>query len=354
MNEQAEKLRKYLLQYYPAQEWPTLIAQAEEWSQTRPLQGLKVLDSTPLYRNTLAKFMALIAAGAEVYAPTRTQMPVDTSIRSLLPDFGIKLAEKKDNPFDIILDCSGQFSHLQPTLGYVELTRSGVPRYERAHKPVFIVDFSRIKRLEAVLGTGDGFFRAMKQLGYDDFAGRPLLVVGYGKVGHGITYYARKYGMKVTVADAVDKSGELPGDVAFVNSSDNAALNEAVLHSWCVVTATGKISAMRNKLNLPDLMTSPVLLANMGVEDEYSSDVPAERVLNRKHPINFVLEDPTAMRFIETTMALHNACALDLLIQDLPHKCLSPCRDTEERLLRIAISQGTIGADVELLNSEIL
>jgi hypothetical protein len=63
-----------------------------------------------------------------------------------------------------------------------------------------------------------------------------------------------------------------------------------------------------------------------------------------------MLEEPTSMRFIETTMALHNACALELLTADLPHNCLLPPPDVEERLLNVACSRGLIGEDIHLLN----
>ncbi len=219
-------------------------------------------------------------------------------------------------------------------------------RYERAHFPVFNVDGGRIKRIETILGTGESFFRALAQLGHRDYSGRRLLVVGFGKVGRGIVHYARKSGMKVCVADIEDKSAELPEGVNFVCVGDTAAFNAEILRSWCVVTATGQVSALRRRLNAAEVIDSPALLANLGVEDEFGSSIPETRVLNRKKPLNFILEEPTRMRFIETTMALHNACALELLTEDLPRKCLTPAPDVEERLLAIACSQGLIGADV--------
>lgn len=354
MNEYAQKIKDTLTARYRDEEWPALLRQTDEWSVTRPLEGLRILDATPLYSNTLGKFMALLAAGAEVYVPWRYQLPLDQSVLDRLGEYGVKRARRGDDNFDIVLDCSGQCAQLHPTLGFCELTRSGVPRYERVHSPVFIVDSSRIKRIEAVLGTGESFFRALSQLGHSDVEGRRLLVVGYGKVGHGITYYARKNGMKITVADEIDKSGELPGDVAFVNTGDPEAFREAVLHSWCVVTATGKISALRHKLDAPAVIESPVLLANMGVEDEYGSAIPNHRVLNNKHPLNFILDDPTSMRFIDATMALHNACALELLIQDLPHRALSPSPDIEKHILDTVREKGIISSDLEVVNSEAL
>ncbi|MBR5895869.1 MAG: hypothetical protein IKZ13_10045 [Akkermansia sp.] len=340
MNTNAERLRDYVLGLYPAEEWPTLLHQAEEWAATQPLAGLRVLDASPIFRNTLGKYVALLAAGAKVFIPARTNMPSDPEVIRLLPDFGIETAEKGQNDFDIILDCAGQCARLTPTLGYAELTRSGVPIYERTCRPVIVADDSRIKRVETTLGTGESFFRAMAQLGYNDLSERRLLVVGYGKVGRGLVHYARKHGMKVMVADLTDKAGELPGDVGFVNVNDREDLNDTILHAWCVVTATGRINALHNRLDTAAIISSPVLLANMGVDDEYGTKIPPHRVLNNKKPLNFILDEPTRMCFIETTMALHNACALELLTADLPNRCMPPAPDVEERLLHIATTRG--------------
>ncbi len=352
MNDSARRIQEYLLPFYPPEEWPCLLAQAEEWSRTRPLEGLRILDATPLYRNTLGKFMALLAAGAELYVPWRSAMPADPAVKALLPGFGIRTAAKGDDFFDIILDCAGQCNRLRPSLGACELTRTGVARYERAHFPGFLADSGRIKCIETALGTGESFFRAMEKLGHGHMEGRRLVVVGFGKVGRGVVYYALKRGMKVTVADVTDKHAELPAGVAFVSTLDADAFNDAVLHAWCVVTATGHVSALRRRLRAAEVTDSPVLLANLGVEDEFGPEIPETRVLARKKPINFILDDPTRMRYIETTMALHNACALELLTQDLPHKCLMPCEDTEERLLAIARERGIVRNEIdEILGS---
>ncbi len=345
MNTPAEQICEFLKQYYRPEEWPTLLWQAEQWSKCRPLEGLRVLDGTPLYRNTLGKFMALLAAGAEVWVPERPGMPYDAAVMQMLPEFGIRKAPRSMDDFDIILDCGGQFCELHPRLGFAELTRSGVHRYHHPHHPVILADSGRIKRLETILGTGESFFRALNQLGYSELKNQKLLIIGYGKVGCGVLYYALKQGMLVSVADIEDKQQELPGNVSFIDANDADALNDAIAASWCTVTTTGHIAALRHVLRPTQIVPTPVLLANLGVEDEYGALIPETRVLNNKKPLNFILEEPTAMRFIETTMALHNACALELLTADLPHSCMAPARDVEERLLHIACTRGLIGDD---------
>ncbi|MBR1982788.1 MAG: hypothetical protein IKA23_08565 [Akkermansia sp.] len=352
MNAQAEKIRKYLEQFYSPEEWPALRWQAEEWSKTLPLEGLRVLDGTPIFRNTLGKYMALLAAGAEVWVPARPGMPSDSATMHQLEEFGIHRAPRSMDDFDILLDCSGQFCELHPRLGAAELTRTGVHRYVHPHHPVILADSGRIKRIETVLGTGVGFFRALKQLGHTALKGERLLIIGYGKVGRGVLYQAQKEGMCVSVADIADMSGRLPDGVHFVDAADADALNAAILKSWCTVTVTGRIAALRHVLRPELIIPSPVLLANLGVEDEYGAGIPEWRVLNRKKPLNFLLEEPTAMRYMETTMALHNACALELLTADLPHSCMIPSPDVEERLLHVACRQGLIGAELKSTETE--
>ena len=339
MTDNIRNLQLFLDEHYAADEWPTLRWQAEEWAKTRPLAGLKLLDATPIYRNTLAKFMALLAAGADLYVPARTLMPRNAEIAALLPGFGIKTASKEDS-FDIILDCAGSCAHLMPELGYTELTRSGVPAYERTKRPVIVADSGIIKRIETGLGTGESFFRALAQLGHTELEGRHLAVVGYGKVGRGIVHYARRHNMKITVIDTVDKTDELPEYAEYVDVRDTESLNRCAAQAWCLVTATGKYNALHNRLDAATVLNNPTLLANMGVDDEFGTKIPRNRVLNEKKPLNFILEEPTRMCFIETTMALHNACAVELLTADLPRRCLTPPTDVEDRLLNIATTQG--------------
>ncbi len=348
MNAQAANLKAYLLQHYAAEEWPTLLEQTESWAASRPLEGLTILDATPVFHNTLAKYLALLAAGAELLLPNKPAICNPAALR-MAESFGIRRAEKGRADFDIILDCAGQFNRLHPRLGFCELTRSGVARLERVHHPVFVVDSGRIKRIETQLGTGNGFFRALEKLGHKDLTGKSLVVVGYGKVGRGVVNYALERRMRVTVADIRDVREEIPEGVRYVGMDDSEALTAAITRSWCTVTCSGKINALRRRIDASAVHNSPALLANLGVEDEFGADISAERVLNRKAPLNFILEEPTTMCFIETTMALHNACALELLTADLPHHLMPPPPDVEERLLHIAATRGQIGSAINLL-----
>lgn len=82
-----------------------------------------------------------------------------------------------------------------------------------------------------------------------------------------------------------------------------------------MVTATGKEAILDV---YPVDWFRGKILANMGVLDEYGAQFDACDVLNNKLAINFVLEDPTPMQFMDSEFYAHNIAALELLHSDLP------------------------------------
>ncbi len=303
--------------YYAVEEYPVLALRTEQWSVQKPLRGIRILDAAPVFRNTVLKYLALIGAGAELTVGISEVMPFDPEVVKFLHDNGIPVVHAEDSPTeqDVILDCAGAFSKWNPRIGVSELTRSGAHVYENAGKPVFLADEGRIKRIETCLGTGDGFFRAMQQLGYNEWKGRRIVVFGSGKVGTGIIHKAVKYGAVVdVVTDPMTLSPFVSEMIrSAVDFKDSVAVRDVICDAYAVVTATGIKGAVGASCPASTVIGSGALLANMGVEDEFGDAFPASAVLNDKRPLNFILEEPTQMRYIEATMALHNEGALYLL-----------------------------------------
>ena len=146
---------------YEKREYPALSAFFAEWSGTRPFRALRVLVATPVFRNTLLEYRALIAGGADLVVGVAGGMPCDPGIVEVLRGNGIpviglqealemeaRCAESGDCAFDLILDCAGQFSACHPRFGFVELTRSGVQFYEKCEHPVYVADSGVVKRIE--------------------------------------------------------------------------------------------------------------------------------------------------------------------------------------------------------------
>lgn len=338
---------------YRENEYPVCLHQTREWSRTLPLKGLTLLDATPVFRNTLVKHRALIAAGAELIVGISDVMPRDEETAELLRCSGIRILRPADAPVpvDIILDCAAAFSAWQPRLGFVELTRSGVEKFAHVEKPVFVADNGHIKRIETCLGTGESYYRAMKQLGYDEWNGRKLIVFGSGKVGTGIIMYAHKLGAQVTVVTEPESVTEQVRRVAteIIDYRNSAEVAKAVKDAYAVVTATGVVHALEGNCPAEALINSPALLANMGVEDEYGPSIPAGRVLMQKKTLNFILDEPTHLKYIDATMALHNEGALYLATHREAQGLIEPPHEMEENLLNICRLNGCIGNELNLI-----
>ena len=398
---------------YEKREYPALSAFFAEWSGTRPFRALRVLVATPVFRNTLLEYRALIAGGADLVVGVAGGMPCDPGIVEVLRGNGIpviglqealemeaRCAESGDCAFDLILDCAGQFSACHPRFGFVELTRSGVQFYEKCEHPVYVADSSVVKRIETCLGTGEGYVRALAQLGYDfcldsgtdgsldagrdgsldagrdtldsgtdgaPSGGKKFIVFGSGKVGQGIVLQLLRSGADVHVV--TDSSqGANPfldaNGVPVTDCNDLDAVASLVRGADFVVTATGVKGALDRPQVVEALLASGAVLANMGVEDEYGPNVPASRVLAEKKPLNFILEEPTHLKYIDASLALHAALG-ELLVNEARGSGeggavygkggaganknagpQDPPSELEQRILSMTMQNGVIGPEL--------
>jgi len=393
---------------YEKREYPALSAFFAEWSGTRPFRALRVLVATPVFRNTLLEYRALIAGGADLVVGVAglgsgtdafnagAEMPCDPGVVDVLRGNGIpviglqealemeaRCAESGDCAFDLILDCAGQFSACHPRFGFVELTRSGVQFYEKCEHPVYVADSGVVKRIETCLGTGEGYVRALAQLGYDfcldsdgldagrdtldsgtdgaPSGGKKFIVFGSGKVGQGIVLQLLRSGADVHVVTDCSR-GANPfldaNEVPVTDCNDLDAVASLVRDADFVVTATGVKGALDRPQVVDALLASGAVLANMGVEDEYGPNVPASRVLAEKKPLNFILEEPTHLKYIDASLALHAALG-ELLVNEARGSGESgavygkegagpqdPPSELEQRILSTTMQNGLIGAEI--------
>ena len=365
---------------YTEAEYPVLGAFLREWAVTKPFWGLRVLIATPIFRNTLLEYRALIAGGADLVVGCSAAMPHDDGVVSLLRESGIAVVtpeeasafEAEGRGFDLILDCAGQFAACHPRFGFVELTRSGVQFYEKCEHPVYVADSGIVKRIETCLGTGEGYVRALAQLGHDfesgdslssgtEGAGKKFIVFGSGKVGQGIVLQLLRSGADVHVVTDCSRGANPFLDangVSVTDCNDLDAVASLVRGADFVVTATGVKGALDRPQIVEALLASGAVLANMGVEDEYGPGVPASRVLAEKKPLNFILEEPTHLKYIDASLALHAALG-ELLVQEggavygkegaSANKNagpMDPPSELEQRILSMTMQDGLIGAEI--------
>lgn len=349
--------------FYCVNEYPALNYLIKKYAVSRPFENCKVLVATPIFRNTLVQYLALFVAGAKLYVGYATgtngaTMPSDLNVLNLLKEHGVQIVTdeyiKNNNlskTFDLILDCAGQFSFCSPKIGAVELTLSGVQFYKNVEYPVYVADSGIVKRIETILGTGEGYFRGLKKFGYSEFENKKLLVFGSGKVGSGCALYGVRYGMCVTVVTDLNNSAQnfikvLENNNVHILDFNNTAVINAIKNCDYLVMATGIKNALSKVAAKVLLESNNVIAANMGVEDEFGESVPKNRVLNEKSPLNFSLEEPTHLKYIDASLALHVALGERLLLAKPFMGTMPPPQELEQELLNVSIQNGAIGSEI--------
>jgi len=345
-----QEIPQYLKQFYQPEEYPCLIHQYQEWDRLKPLKGVRIFDGSPLFRNSLAKYLPLLAGGADLTIGVNHLISWDHETATRLQTWGVRVVEDEleGGDYDFVLDCAGVHSRKPARLGYVELTRSGVEYYADQSKPVFLADDSRIKLIEDTLGTGDGYMRAMQQLGYTDFNDRKVVVFGCGKVGRGICLRLHKAGAQVVAIDNPElhkKNYPFP----IIHYANQQQVKEQLAQAWCVVTVTGKKHALAD-YDPQVFLNSGAILTNMGVENEYGPGVSPADVLHENKSLNFMLEEPTLMKYIDATLALHNEAVVWMLNHENPTGLFATPAPLDEKFLSITKEKGIIQEDLELLD----
>ena len=97
------------------------------------------------------------------------------------------------------------------------------------------------------------------------------------------------------------------------------------------------------------LLESGAMLVNMGADDEFGPDIPPERAVNRKRPVNFMLAEPTSTRYIDPTLALYNAGILELMHGTAEPGILTPSAQVEDFILADVRAAGVINAEIDAL-----
>ena len=138
----------------------------------------------------------------------------------------------------------------------------------------------------------------------------------------------------------------------FVGARDTQKVEEIINTSWCAVSATGLAGALAEYV--PALKAADILIANMGVEDEFGEELESSRVLNNKLPLNFILEEPTEIRYIDPSMALSNAALLKLLEGKAAAGINLPEKEFEMEIIADMRNAGVMNSEIDLILKESL
>lgn len=319
-----DALLKYFNEYSEEQA-PFMHQQLAEWSKSRPLNDLQVLHHVPVVPNTLLKIACLIAAGADVTVTNpisfmRADPRAVNSLHEACVRYVENLNEIKGKSYDLYFDCGGELYQTlgTPNIGAIELTGSG-DQYYRLQElgfPVISIDRTLTKQLETVFGCAESINQAITQEKQINPIEKSWIIFGFGKIGRGLAYFCVQHQAPVIVVDICEKQRLLAEQLGIktIDPHNIFELEQAVAESDIVVTATGRTAIMNA---YPHQWFQDKILANMGIYDEYGDHFSEQEVLNNKKAVNFVLEDPTPMKYIDPEFYIHNIAALSLIDRKL-------------------------------------
>ena len=309
---------------YPESDAPFMHQQLIDWSHTRPLAGMRVLHHVPVVPNTILKIACLIEAGAEVTVTNPSFLSAHPRAVASLHTAGVRYIEHVQElvgePFDLYFDCGAELYQAlgSPVIGAVELTASGdhVYRSQTLNFPVVSIDPTLTKQLETIFGCAESCHTAISQLTAIQPADKVWIVFGFGKIGHGVAYFCQQHHARILIVDISEQQRDAAKALGLevIDPANELALKAAVASADIVITATGHANVM--DVHPRDWFKGKIL-ANMGVYDEFGPQYTNEDVLNHKLPVNFVLNDPTPMRFIDPEFYIHNIAGLLLLQKQL-------------------------------------
>ena len=266
---------------------PVLAAIRERFEREQPLDGIAVAATMHVTTETANLMLALRAGGAEVALCASNPLSTQDDVAAALVDLGVPTyairGEDADtfyrhinaildtNP-DIVFDDGADTTTVlhreragQKILGGLEETTTGVIRLRAMAAdgvlrfPVVAVNDSDTKHLfDNRHGTGqsslDGIMRASNIL----FAGKTVVVAGYGDCGWGIAKRASGLGAHVVVIE-VDPVRAVS---AAMDGFRVMTSQEAAAHGDVFISATGNIHVFRGEHFA--VMKDGAILANAG------------------------------------------------------------------------------------------
>ncbi|MDJ0792242.1 MAG: adenosylhomocysteinase [Acidimicrobiia bacterium] len=304
---------------WAARRMPVLAAIRERFEDEKPLAGYRIGACMHVTSETANLMMTLVAGGAQVALCASNPLSTQDDVAAALVDAGIPVfavrgedAETFYEHISAVLDTEPhlifddgadmttvlhQERREQPVLGGMEETTTGVIRLKAMADdgvlrfPVVAVNDSDTKHLfDNRHGTGqsslDGILRAANLL----FAGKKVVVAGYGDCGWGIATRAKGMGADVIVTE-VDP---IRAVAAAMEGHRVMSGSEAAEVGDVFITATGNIRVFRGEHF--EKMKDNAVVANAGHFDveldlEALSEMATSRRIIRDNLEEFTLPD---------------------------------------------------------------
>jgi len=308
------QLSNYIDQMYSLQEYPCLTHQVAQFS-SRDLSSYKVLVCLPLVKSTLPILLPWLVSNADITVSWIQEVPVSPEILDLLSSLGCKVEQNPSEDYDLVLTSLAYHSNLRSKYGFVEFSLSGGKKFSSLiGKKVLDVSQTALKALESGLGMCDSVIRLCRE-GHFQLRGKKILIFGFGKIGKGIYRACEMENANVKIVGSKATHENL--GMQFIDFEDVNQVKAEAQQAELVITATGVKNLIQSKYGLEPFTRENLTLVNMGPEDEFGEGMPSERVLNHKFLANYLLEEPTRLRFLDPVLALMNASGYYMIKHDL-------------------------------------
>lgn len=262
----------------------------EEFRRLKPLKGVKVGAVLHVTKETAALVRTLCEGGATVRLAASNPLSTQDDVAAALVKEGVEVCAWRGMNSDEYFDCIRWVAKWKPDIviddggdlhamlhdeypdiasevwGGTEETTTGVIRLRAMAKqgilkyPAIAVNNAKTKMMfDNRYGTGqstiDGILRATNIL----FAGKVVVVAGYGWVGRGIAWRAKGMGARKVIVTEVDPIRALE---AIMDGFEVMPMIEAAKEGDIFITATGNKAVIRKEHF--EVMKDGAILANAG------------------------------------------------------------------------------------------
>jgi len=290
---------------------PVLMGLRERFERDKPLIDLQVGACLHVTKETAVLVETMALGGAKVALCGSNPLSTQDDVASALARFGVNVFAWRGQTSDEYYDCIRSVLAYKPKVtlddgadlvstihrerpdlisgmfGGTEETTTGVVRLRAMAKdgalkyPIVAVNDAQSKSLfDNPLGTGqsalDGIIRATNVL----FAGKDVVIVGYGRVGSGIAERAKGHGARVTIVEA----NPINALRAAMSGFKVTTMKDAARCADILITATGDLNVVRKEHFME--MKDKAILANAGHFDVEISKPDLEQIAVSKRRLN--------------------------------------------------------------------
>jgi adenosylhomocysteinase len=294
----------------------------ERFRREKPLKGIKIAGCLHITKETGNLARTLKAGGAEVYLCGSNPLSTQDDVAAALVQEEINVyawhgntdeefywcirqcLDAKpniliDDGADMIVTAHQEYEHLITSgtiIACQEETTTGVKRFKAMDKqgvlkvPLFPVNDARCKnQFDNELGTGQGIVSAIYGM-HVLFAGKNVVIAGYGHCSSGMALRARGLGANVTITE-VDPIKAL--QAVFAGFSVKP-IEDTLSYADIILTATGCKHVIPPKKEIFEKLKNGVILGNLG---HFDIEIPTKEIYAYSKEIKPIRQDVEELVF---------------------------------------------------------